>query len=86
MAANRELRRAKWYTNRNEPDLMRWLDLVALGTVCDVVPLKGLNRALVIQGLKVLQRRGNQGLRALADVMEINQSPTAYHLGFVFGG
>ncbi len=85
VAINRELRRGGWYVDRAEPDLMDWLDLVALGTVCDVVPLRGLNRALVIQGLKVLQRRRNPGLRALADVAAITESPTAYHLGFVFG-
>ena len=68
VALNRALRRAGWYETRPEPDLLAWLDLVALGTVCDVVPLTGLNRALVAQGLKVMRRRGNIGLAALADV------------------
>lgn len=85
VAVNRELRRAGWYASRPEPDLTQWLDLVALGTVCDVVPLTGLNRALVAQGLKVIQRRANPGLRALADVAGINEMPAAYHLGFVLG-
>ena len=85
VAVNRELRRAGWYADRTEPDLTQWLDLVALGTVCDVVPLRGLNRALVTQGLKVMQRRRNPGLRALANVAAISEAPTAYHLGFVFG-
>ncbi len=64
---------------------MGWLDLVALGTVCDVVPLAGINRALVTQGLKVMARRANTGLGALADVAGLDQPPTAYHLGFVLG-
>ena len=85
VAINRALRSSGWYAERKEPDLMRWLDLVALGTVCDVVPLRGLNRAFVTQGLKVLHRRENLGLRALTDVSAINEPPTAYHLGFVLG-
>lgn len=85
VAVNRELRRTGWYAERQEPDLTQWLDLAALGTVCDVVPLKGLNRALVTQGLKVIRRRGNQGLRALADAAGISEPPSAHHLGFVFG-
>jgi len=85
VAVNRELRRVGWYETRPEPDLTQWLDLVALGTVCDVVPLNGLNRALVTQGLKVIAGRANMGLRALADVAGISEVPAAYHLGFVFG-
>ena len=85
IALNRDLREAGWYRDRREPDLMSWLDLVALGTVCDVVALEGLNRAFVAQGLKVMARRGNTGLRALASVAKIEQKPEAYHLGFVFG-
>ncbi|MGH7734876.1 MAG: DHH family phosphoesterase, partial [Gemmatimonadales bacterium] len=69
IAVNRALRRRGWYgAGRGEPDLKRWLDLVALGTICDVVPLTGLNRALVAQGLKVMAGLGNIGLAALADV------------------
>ncbi|MBI1774246.1 MAG: single-stranded-DNA-specific exonuclease RecJ [Proteobacteria bacterium] len=82
---NRALRAAGWFKTRAEPDLMQWLDLVALGTVCDVVPLVGLNRVLVAQGLKVLAKRGNVGLVALAAVARIQRVPDAYHLGFVFG-
>ena len=67
------------------PDLRVWLDLVALGTVCDVVPLRGLNRAFVTQGLKVMRHRGNCGIAALADVGGVNEQPSAYHLGFVLG-
>ncbi|MEI8395252.1 MAG: single-stranded-DNA-specific exonuclease RecJ [Rhodospirillaceae bacterium] len=85
VALNRTLRKAGWFRNRPEPDLMSWLDLVALGTVCDVVPLVGLNRALVTQGLKVMARRGNPGLVALGDVAGMNVPPEAYHAGFVLG-
>lgn len=67
------------------PDLLSLLDLVALGTVCDVMPLQGLNRAFVKQGLKVLNLRQNQGLKALSDVAGLNEMPSAYHLGFLLG-
>jgi single-stranded-DNA-specific exonuclease len=88
VAANRALRDAGWYRTRTEPDLLQWLDLVALGTVCDVVPLTGLNRALVAQGLKVAARRGNPGMAALAAVAQSNgrcAAVDAYQLGFVLG-
>jgi len=86
VAVNRALRAAGWYgAGRTEPNLLQWLDLVALGTVCDVVPLTGLNRALVIQGLKVMARRGNAGLRALGEVAGLDERPGAYHLGFLLG-
>ena len=83
---NRALRDAGWYgTSRPEPDLRQWLDLVALGTVCDVVPLVGVNRALVRQGLQVMAQRRNAGLAALADVARLKEPPGAYHLGFLLG-
>jgi len=85
VALNRALRQAGWFENRAEPALMDWLDLVALGTVCDVVPLVGVNRVLVTQGLKVLAQRRNVGLNALADVAGVSVKPTAYHLGFALG-
>ncbi|MEQ9361770.1 MAG: DHHA1 domain-containing protein, partial [Rhodospirillales bacterium] len=85
VAINRVLRGAGWYSSRSEPDLLQWLDMVALGTVCDVVPLTGINRALVTQGMKVMAGRRNLGLRALADVAGVDEAPTAYHLGFVMG-
>jgi len=85
VALQRKLRTLNWFENRREPDLMHLLDLVALGTVCDVMPLTGLNRAFVAQGLKVLQWRQNLGLAALADVAGVTEAPTAYHLGFVMG-
>ncbi|MBT7771393.1 MAG: single-stranded-DNA-specific exonuclease RecJ, partial [Rhodospirillales bacterium] len=63
---NRYLRDAGFYQDKTEPNLLQWLDIVALGTVCDVVPLVGVNRALVAQGLKVMARRANTGITALA--------------------
>ncbi|MGE0723380.1 MAG: single-stranded-DNA-specific exonuclease RecJ [Alphaproteobacteria bacterium] len=85
VAVNRTLRSAGWWRDRPAPDLMAWLDLVALGTVCDVMPLVGLNRALVAQGLKTMARRGNPGLCALADVARLDERPQAFHCGFVLG-
>lgn len=86
VGVNRALREAGWYGDaRLEPDLRRWLDLVALGTVADVVPLTGVNRALVRQGLRVMAERGNAGLAALADVARLREPPGAYHLGFLLG-
>ncbi|NQV46174.1 MAG: single-stranded-DNA-specific exonuclease RecJ [Rhodospirillaceae bacterium] len=85
VAINRTLRKAGWYKTRPEPDLRQWLDLVALGTVCDVVPLNGVNRALVRQGLTVMAGRGNAGLAALADVAGIDEPPGSYHAGFILG-
>jgi single-stranded-DNA-specific exonuclease len=86
VAVNRALRAAGWYgASRPEPDLRQWLDIVALGTVCDVVPLVGLNRAFVVQGLKVLGRGDNPGLAALSRIARIDTRPTAFHLGFLLG-
>jgi len=86
VGVNRALRAAGWYgEQRPEPDLRQWLDLVALGTVADVVPLTGVNRALVRQGLAVMHQRGNPGLAALADVARLREPPGAYHLGFMLG-
>ena len=79
VGVNRALRAAGWYGGaRSEPDLRQWLDLVALGTVCDVVPLTGVNRALVRQGLRVMADRSNIGLAALADVARLRgrRAPT----------
>ncbi len=85
VAVNRALRGSKWYVDHKEPDLIQWLDLVALGTVCDVVPLKGINRAFVKQGLKVMSKRNNLGIVALADLAGIDEPPSAYHAGYVLG-
>ena len=67
------------------PDILAWLDLCALGTLCDMSPLRGANRAFVKQGLKILSRGANTGLRALADVAGIGTIETVYHATFVLG-
>lgn len=81
----RRLRETGFFSDRDEPDLMALLDIVALGTVADVAKLKGLNRAFVAQGLKVMARRGNVGLAALADVADLKRAPLAHDLGFALG-
>ncbi len=86
VAANRELRRRGVFSAaRPEPGLLSLLDVVALATVCDVVPLHGLNRAFVTGGLTVMKARQNIGLRALLDAAGLSQPPTPYTLGFVLG-
>ena len=87
VALNRELRIKKWFQNNNinEPDLINYLDLVSLGTVCDVVPLTGLNRAFVKQGLKIIKLKKNLGIKTLLDICKIESKPTIYHLGFMLG-
>jgi single-stranded-DNA-specific exonuclease len=86
VAVNRELRtRGFWTTERPEPDLLGFLDLVALGTIADVVPLKGLNRAFVAKGLLALRRRDNPGLTALMDIARLGGPPEPWHLGFLLG-
>jgi len=86
VAVNRILRtRGFWTDSRPEPDLLGWLDIVALGTVADVVPLKGLNRAFVAKGLLALRRRDNVGLTALMDVARLSGPPEPFHLGFLLG-
>ena len=84
IAVNRLLREKGFYATREEPRLMDFLDLVALGTVCDVMALRGLNRLFVKTGLSVLAGKKNKGLKALCDLLKI-EKPTAYHLGFVIG-
>jgi single-stranded-DNA-specific exonuclease len=86
VAINRELRaRGFWTAERPEPDLLGFLDLVALGTVADVVPLKGLNRAFVAKGLVALRRRDSPGLTALMDIARVGGPPEPWHLGFLLG-
>jgi single-stranded-DNA-specific exonuclease len=86
VAVTRELRRRNfWNGARSEPDLLSLLHLVALGTVADVVPLHGLNRAFVAKGLIALRRREHQGMTALMDVARLNGPPEPWHLGFLLG-
>ncbi len=86
VAVNRILRlRGFWNENRPEPDLLSLLEIVALGTVADVVPLRGLNRAFVSKGLIALRRRENAGLTALMDAARLSGPPEPWHLGFMLG-
>ena len=87
VALNKRLRDKHWFQENSikEPDLMNILDLVSLGTVCDVVPLVGLNRAIVSQGLKILKKKNNLGLKTLMEVSNIEKNITSYHLGYVLG-
>jgi len=84
---NRDLRDKGYFKTKNisEARLPLLLDLVALGTVCDVVPLRDVNRAFVSQGLKVMGMRQNVGLKTLADVAGVNEMPKAFHAGFMIG-
>jgi single-stranded-DNA-specific exonuclease len=85
VATQRALRRAGYFAERPEPDLKQLLDLVALATVCDVMPLTGLNRAFVTAGLKVLARRFRPGLAALMEAAKVTETPTAMSLGWALG-
>src|SRR5882724_7410502 len=86
VAVNRELRaRGYWTGEMPEPDLLGMLHHVALGTVADVAPLIGLNRAFVAKGLIALRRRDHVGHTALMDVSRLNGPPEAWHLGFMLG-
>ena len=87
VSINKHLRLNDWF-NKNlieEPNLINYLDLVSLGTVCDVVPLIGLNRAIVKQGLKILKAKKNLGLKTLLDICKIKVNPSIYHLGYILG-
>lgn len=86
VALNRALRASGfWNADRPAPDLLAMLDLVALATVADVVPLQGLNRAFVLRGLEVMRQRGRPGLRALFDAAGANGPPRSYTLGYLIG-
>jgi len=84
-ALNREARRRGLFEARPEPDLRQWLDLAALGAICDVTPLTGFNRALTAQGLKVMSGWGNPGLKALLEVAGSKGPATTFHAGFILG-
>ncbi|NUN68073.1 single-stranded-DNA-specific exonuclease RecJ [Pseudanabaena biceps] len=85
VALNRQLRLRGAFARQPEPQLTGLLDIVALGTVADVVPLTGLNRAFVTQGLKVMRARRNPGLTALIDIAGLTKPPVARDLGFALG-
>ena len=87
IALNKKLRELNWFNENklNEPNLINYLDLVSLGTVCDVVPLVGLNRAIVSQGLEILKKKSNLGLKTLKNVCGIETNLNTYHLGYILG-
>ena len=87
VSLNRLLRQSDWFKKNliEEPNLINYLDLVSLGTVCDVVPLTGLNRAIVKQGLKILHEKKNLGLKTLLDICKIETKLSIYHLGYIIG-
>ncbi|MDR3505593.1 MAG: single-stranded-DNA-specific exonuclease RecJ [Acidocella sp.] len=85
VALLRALRQRGFFESHPEPDLRECLDLVALATICDVMPLTGLNRAFVTQGLRVMARRSRPGIAALLDVAKLTEAPNAMHCGFALG-
>ena len=87
VSLNKELRSVNWFIQNKimEPNLLEYLDLVALGTICDVVPLIDLNRAIVSQGLKILKSKKNLGLKTLFDICNIQSQPNVYHVGYLLG-
>ncbi len=87
VALNKKLRDLEWFVknNKKEPNLINFLDLVSLGTICDVVPLTGLNRAIVSQGLEILKKKSNLGLKTLKNICGIESNITTYHLGYILG-
>ena len=87
IALNKKLRDINWFkiNNINEPNLINYLDLVSLGTVCDVVPLIGLNRAIVSQGLEILKKKSNLGIKTLKNICGIETNLNTYHLGYIIG-
>jgi single-stranded-DNA-specific exonuclease len=82
---NISLKKEGYFETKNEPNLMNSLDIVALGTICDLMKLDMLNRTLVSQGLKIMAKRGNIGLSLLSDMAGINTEPSTYNLGFIIG-
>ncbi len=87
VSLNSSLRKLNWFRDNKvkEPNLLDYLDLVSLGTICDVVPLIGLNRAIVKQGLKIVNQKKNLGLKTLIDMCKIEKKASTYHLGYVIG-
>ncbi|HEX4712549.1 single-stranded-DNA-specific exonuclease RecJ [Phenylobacterium sp.] len=84
-ALNREARKRGLFGDRREPDLRQWLDLAAMGAICDVTELRGFNRALAAQGLKVMSAWRNPGLKALLDVANSQGPASVFHVGFILG-
>ena len=87
VALNKKLREENWFkkNNKTEPDILNFLDLVSLGTVCDVVPLIDLNRAIVKQGLQIIKKRSNLGIKTLFDLCKLESQPSTFDLGYKLG-
>jgi len=85
VALRTELRKKDWFKDLPEPDLMEFLDLVALGTVCDLMPLIPLNRAFIRQGLKLIGDGLNHGIAAIMEAAKIRCKPQSHHLGYTVG-
>lgn len=85
VAVNSLLRKKGFFADREEIQLLSLLDIVAIGTICDVVPLLDLNRAFVVQGLKILNQRKNPGVVAFCQLLNLDSELTVYHLGYVIG-
>lgn len=85
IAISRALQQQSYFDTHPKPDLLKLLDLVALSTICDVMPLTGLNRALVTQGLKILGKRERIGIAALLEVSGVQKTPDAFSCGFALG-
>ncbi len=85
-ALNREARRRGFFAERPQPDVLQWLDLAAMGAICDVTRLTGFNRALAAQGLKVMSAWKNPGLKALLEAAKQAEGPASvFHAGFILG-
>jgi len=85
MSLRKELRNHNLFNNKKEPNLLSYLDLVALGTVCDVVELKQFNRLFVLKGLELIHKRYHKGISKLIDNSKINSSPSSQDLGYIVG-
>ncbi|KJV69428.1 single-stranded-DNA-specific exonuclease RecJ [Candidatus Neoehrlichia procyonis] len=85
VALHKTLKQKGFFKDKQEPNLLDYLDLVALGTICDVMPITELNRVFIKQGLKVMAARKNVGLKVLSDIIGIQEKPNTYQLGFVIG-
>jgi single-stranded-DNA-specific exonuclease len=84
-ALNREARRRGLFGDRAEPDLRQWLDLAAMGAICDVTQLTGFNRAIAAQGLRIMSNWRNPGLKALMDLAKGQGPASTFHVGFLLG-
>ena len=87
ISLNTILKKNHWYEENkiSEPNLMNYLDLVCLGTICDVVPLVNFNRAIVRQGLKIIKQRTNLGIKTLFDLANFQSTPNSYSIGYLIG-